>query len=328
MVFAGFADRIPANEVSMPAQEKTTARVLAQGVAPFAPLVLALTMGHLAATAPSGEAVAEMEVPDNVTAVKCVEPIPDFQRCHDKYPTGCSAAGGYDPYLNFLKNVLPQGPQTPVKYLTKADYDALNQGTPSGLGKTNHADFKDDFEKLGEGKIYGVIGYLYYSQPGGQESSNCGLTKTDAEATDLDYHIGIGFDPALAQKAAQAGGRPDSALKKELEQNSVIVEMTPHYRDQFERDKWTLEALKKAVGRQVGVTGQLLVDSEHNTAGDNCALASTTAGSHCWRYSIWELHPVTSFMVCNATSNSCAPNSAEWVDLGQWGEAAVASNTR
>jgi hypothetical protein len=311
----------------MTPRKTKTAKVLAQGAAPFAPLALALVMGHLPATAPSGAALKEMAVPDNVTAVRCEDNIANYEECHSKYPTGCSPTAGYDSYLNYLKNLVPQGPQQPVKYLAKDDYDALNKDTPSGLSKANHADFKDQLQKLGEGQTYGVVGYLYYSQPGGQESSNCELPKSDPEATDIDYHIGIGFDPALAQQAAEAKGKPDTALKKELQQNSVIVEMTPQYRGlPALQGQWTLEALKKGLGRQVAVIGQLLIDNEHNIASDNCALAITIAGSHCWRYSIWELHPVTGFKVCASESNSCTADSANWVDLGGLGGAASASS--
>jgi hypothetical protein len=57
------------------------------------------------------------------------------------------------------------------------------------------------------------------------------------------------------------------------------------------------------VGRQVKVVGQLLVDNEHNRDSDNCARSGADK-TKCWRASIWELHPVTNFLVCS--TDSCA----------------------
>src|SRR6266567_9121004 len=109
-------------------RKKTTGKAFATGVAPFAPLALALVMGHLPSTAPP---VEETIVPDNVTAVKCEDNIANYEECHNKYPTGCSPTARYDPYLNYLKNLVPEGPQNPVKYLGKPDFDTLNKDTPS-----------------------------------------------------------------------------------------------------------------------------------------------------------------------------------------------------
>jgi hypothetical protein len=92
----------------------------------------------------------------------------------------------------------------------------------------------------------------------------------------------------------------------------VIVEMTPHYRFQFDPDAWTLANLHPALGHKVRIVGQLLVDSEHNKPADNCALANKTA--KCWRYSIWELHPVTSFEYC--ADDSCTEAIGNWIPIG------------
>jgi len=258
--------------------------------------------------------------------VQCDEVL-DFQDCHSRFPTGCSQAGGYDADLNFLKNLLlppTSATSAQVKFLGQQDYQNLEANLPDGLSRGNHADFKDALAGLGEGQSFGLIGFLYYAKPSGVESSNCQLPDNDPpEGTNVDYHIGIGFDPNLAQQAASF---PDTNtvpkdLLKTLEQNSVIVEMTPHSRFSFEAGIWTIENVRTAVGKQVRVVGQLLVDNEHFSSSQDCAKGGAAS---CWRLSVWELHPVTQFQVCNAAS--CAPDDANWVELNAFGGNGTASN--
>jgi hypothetical protein len=279
----------------------------------------------LAANVPSGEPSR-----DNAVAVQC-DDVLDFQDCHSRFPTGCSQAAGYDADLNFLKDLLipPTSTTTAqVKFLGQQDYQNLEANTPDGLSRGNHADFKDALSGLGEGQSFGLVGFLYYAKPSGVESSNCQLADTDPpEGTNVDYHIGIGFDPSLAQ---QASSFPDTdtvpkALLKTLEQNSVIVEMTPHSRFNFEAGIWTIENVRKAVGKQVRVVGQLLVDNEHFSPSQDCAKAAAAKDQRsCWRLSVWELHPVTQFQVCNAAS--CASDDANWVELNALGGGGTTSN--
>lgn len=180
-----------------------------------------------------------------------------------------------------------------------------------------------------------MIGFLYYFQPTSAESSNCELTgpADDPDKGNVDYHIGIGFDSATAEglrgdqapvhsaaNAKKSSGKTSSGKgASKLQQTSVIVEMTPHYRFQFEHNIWTVENLNKALGHQVRVVGQLLIDSEHNMPSQNCATAKTTAQKQsCWRASVWELHPVERFQVCVKDTNDCASDdAANWVELDQ-----------
>jgi hypothetical protein len=227
----------------------------------------------------------------------CADGIRDVRDCHSNYPTGCSAAARYDAYLNYLKN-LPPRPPPEANFLDQQAFEKLNALTPIALGRgNNHSDFKDELTKLGEGSQYGVVGYLYYYQSAGAESSNCELTGVD----NVDFQIGVGFAPA-----------PEGASRNELQQKSIVVEMTPHYRAQFHPNDWTLTSLGTALGHKVRIVGQLLADSEHNKPSDNCALADKT--THCWRYSIWELHPVTSLEYC--ADDSCSETSGNWIPLG------------
>lgn len=322
----------------MPPRKSSSGRTFARYVAPFAPLALAIGMTSGGPSQPETEPaepapveVSAQGIPTGITAAKCDE-ILDEQDCHSRFPTGCSAAAGYDPYLNYWKDQLIPAPgPTPVKYLTKEDYHKLDANIPPGLTRNNQSDFQSELRKMGEGDSYGVIGYLYYAIHSGAESSNCGLTgpPNDAAYGNVDYHIGIGFEPLPADSPAAASSgagststrgkkskssRSSGSNANSLQQNSVIVEMTPHMRFQYENDIWTLDNLKKVVGRQVKVVGQLIIDNEHNLPSQNCATATSASQKQtCWRASVWELHPVTSFQVC--PNNSCTAESPDWMEL-------------
>ncbi|HYL77153.1 MAG TPA: hypothetical protein VEU96_23255 [Bryobacteraceae bacterium] len=283
----------------------------ALGAMGAAPLGLALVLG---AVIPSGGLKPVTNDPN--AAVQCESSIEGYTQCHASYPTGCSPTGNYDAYLNTLKNQHPARNSTAVKFFTSmADYHDLESRTPGTLAKSNHFSLKDDLAKMGEGQEYGVIGYLYYAKQENAESSNCELTAPE----DTDYHIGIGFD---AKVAAAAGSKsaPSASDKLAMKEDAVVVEMTPQYRADL-APEWTLDALKKVLGKQVRVVGQLMADNEHNVPKDNCGLAGH--GPTCWRASIWELHPVTSFQWCNAAD--CSKDPSAWVDLGQEPKAAASA---
>jgi hypothetical protein len=246
-----------------------------------------------------------------VEAVACGEGIEDFRACHTAYPTGCSSSGNYDPYLNLMKNQLSWATTQPEGFFTTLqEYQDLEAKLPDDLGKSNHGDNLAALANLGEGKIHGVIGYLYDIKVEGKESSNCQLEGgTDNE--NVDYHIFIGFDGDLAKKIQDK--KPLTAEEhKAVTQQSVIVEMTPQYRDQ-NHPEWTAEAVAAQKGKQVKVIGQLMVDNEHYVSGQDCGRKDHTA--NCWRASVWELHPVTDFQVCN--SGTCTQTSAGWSPIGQ-----------
>jgi len=306
----------------MAASKSKTGRTFARHVAPFAPLALALGMNAVPSnnTATPAESPSAVVNGENVQAVQCEENITDSQACHQDYPTGCSAAGKYDAYLNYLKNLLP-GTDMGVNYLDQTAFDNLNSNTPADLGKNNnHLTYKDQLAEMGEGKQFGIVGYLYYFEHTGAESSNCELTGPAPDYGNVDFHIGIGFDQSLT---SEVNTKDPSKPPKQLEQQAVIVEMTPHYRAQFHSNDWTLGSLKPALGHKVRIIGQLLVDSEHNKPADNCALANKTA--RCWRYSIWELHPVTSFEYC--ADDSCTEATSNWIPIGGGSTASAAAGS-
>jgi hypothetical protein len=257
-----------------------------------------------------------------VEVESCEEEVDNFEDCHDNHLTGCSLSDNpkYDAYLNYLKNQSPSPTLHPVRFLTKNDFTNLEGQTPDTLKKGNHALHATELAGLGEGNIYGLIGYLYYAVDTGKKSEgtkgetcNCQLIHTE----NSDFHLGIGFDAAVAKKIRDG----ETVPKKDLEQTGIVVEMTPHYRA-IHHTKWTFPLVQGLAGKQVKVIGQLLIDNEHRLAKDNCADPNADENK-CWRASIWELHPVIQFYVCKTTS-PCSPNSANWEKIDICHEESVA----
>ncbi len=241
-------------------------------------------------------------------AVELCDPdVISFRVCHLNYPAGCTHRGSYDAYLNYLKNQAPPPDSAITRTLTVSDFRTLEKNLPGTLRRGNHGPHADDLANLGEGNIAAVIGYLYYSEVTGRETTNCQLTGPN----DVDYHIGIGFD---AVAAATLRGHPATgrSIPVPLQQSSIVVEMTPHYRAQY-HPKWTNPLVQRYVGRQVKVVGQMLVDNEHLVTKDDCAFPGANMHS-CWRASVWELHPVIQFFICTAAV-ACDAQSANWVRI-------------
>ena len=239
-----------------------------------------------------------------------------LQVCHDKFPDGCSAAAkpSYDAYLDFLKDQDPGPTAASTKDLSATDFPALESKLPKALGSTNHATFANQFANLGEGNIYTVIAYLYFAEdtskgtatvPSNSETANCKLRA----ANTFDYHLGLGFDPALA-KSAQTHPKPGGPAFTALEKHSVVAEMTPYTR----HPKWTFARVSALQGQQVKVVGQLMVDNIHFNNKDDCHFSP--APPKCWRSTVWEIHPITQFYVCKASGGCTASSPAsDWTNL-------------
>ena len=134
------------------------------------------------------------------------------------------------------------------------------------------------------------MGYLVGTpHPNTGESVNCNLRG----AANNDFHIPISNDP----------GNTDF--------QGIVVEMIPQNRP----DEWSLANLTTVETNQqlVMVTGQLFYDNLHHVNGD----ANSPKGGQPHRFALWEVHPLTQFMVCTKPDNSCDPNQAEdWIALG------------
>ena len=240
-----------------------------------------------------------------------------LQLCHDKFPDGCSASAhpSYDAYLDFLKDQDPGPTLASTKDLTATDFPGLESKLPRTLRSTNHTTLATRFANLGEGNIHTVIAYLYFAEdtskgtatvPSNSETSNCKLTAPNT----FDYHLGLGFDPALAASARSTHPKPGDAAFTALEKHSVVAEMTPYTR----HAKWTFDRVNALQGQQVKVVGQLMVDNIHFNKNDDCHFSPARAS--CWRSTVWEIHPVTQFYVCKA-SGGCTVSSpaSDWTNL-------------
>jgi len=301
----------------MPRARASSRGTFSRRVAPFIPVGLALLMQN--AVLPAKPGAAATTAAHNTLDVAVCQDIQDFNDCHSQYPTGCTLSGKYDTYLNLLKNEITfPASSAPVTFFTDGGQltalDKQVQALPTKLANGNHADLKDQLAGMGEGQMHGALGFLYSVTPenkGTGETSNCKLHDRE---TDVDFHIGIGFDDKLAARirdAANGGKKLTLAEKASLKHTTFIVEMTPHYRARF-HPGWTSDSLKQVIGRRVKVVGQLMADNDHNVSSQNCALPGST--QDCWRATIWELHPVTQFQVCHS-GNACDLTSTDWKDL-------------
>lgn len=253
----------------------------------------------------------------NQHAASCDPSSLDTTSCHDQFPTGCTDAAkpNYDAYLNFLKNQTPGVDIAPSMQLSGDDFLQLESQIPPVLRSRNHARFAVPLADLGEGNIVSVIGYLYFVENTGKgsggrpafgETCNCKLQLPDS----YDYHLGIGFDPTLAQQILADHRQPDTHNPGDMEQTSVVAEMTPHTRDQ----SWTFDRVNAQQGKRVKILGQLMLDNVHFNAHDDCNFTNSDMG--CWRATVWEVHPVTQFFVCNLDGgcDQSSPDTA-WTKL-------------
>ena len=285
--------------------------------------LLAQDRAHQLASQAAQQKAASCPKPNNLT----------LQKCHAQFPDGCSASAPahYDAYLDFLKDQDPDPSLAPTKVLTAAsDFQKLESQLPvgskakgkakakKGLTSSNHATFAKQFADLGEGNIYSVIAYLYFVEDTGKgtscqggvaETANCKITAPDS----ADYHIGLGFNSTLANTVRTTHPQPCTPGFSALEKDSFVAEMTPFPRHS-RHPKWSNASVSAHLGEQVKVVGQLMVDNDHFQTKDDCALPG--AATNCWRSTVWEIHPISKFYVCNLSSgcDASSPDSA-WTDL-------------
>ena len=252
------------------------------------------------------------------TAAHC-DNVQTLADCHPAMPTGCTSATHprYDPYLNFLKNQQVDRTLAPEKVLGEDDFINLEDSIPSGMDRSHHAQFANDLAGsltgIREGNIYAVIGFLYFAENTATssrhrgESCNCQLKTNNS----FDFHLGIGFDAALAQQIRAHPPTHDPTSPGDPERTSIVAEMTPHTRDA----KWTFARVSRQRGKKVKVIGQIMLDNYHANASDDCAFQEDPPAS-CWRASVWEVHPVTQFLVCKP-GKTCDPDSpvSDWAKL-------------
>jgi hypothetical protein len=145
---------------------------------------------------------------------------------------------------------------------------------------------------LGEGSLRTLEGFIMVARQEGAESVNCG-TAVPNDTAFHDIHISI-----VATE--------DDTHGDECE--AVVAEMIPHHRPGV----WTQKAVQKvAVAHaRVRVTGQLFFDSSHTPCQDGNDVAGDPR-----RSSLWEIHPIYKFDVCDA--DDCTP-AENWRPLDEW----------
>jgi uncharacterized protein YgiM (DUF1202 family) len=210
---------------------------------------------------------------------------------------GCSPADSPHGLLNQLKRTVPTG--TSAAMLTFDDFAALQQQADSLVGEDKELTAEDRAQlrnltvangQVSEGDVVSLVGYLVGTpHPNTGESVNCNL---HGEPNN-DYHIPISNDPA------------------NTDFQGIVVEMIPQSR----LDNWNLANLTQTESNQqlVMVTGALFYDNLHNVNAD----PNNPKGGQPHRFALWEIHPITQFVVCSKPDNTCDPaQSGDWGPLG------------
>lgn len=229
------------------------------------------------------------------------QPCADSLEPNECPPEGCATSPQQSDLalLNETKRHLPSTAGTP-KQLTFQRLNSLQQKAEQKLGAASgqlDAEARQELKHLsvsgvsfGEGDYVELSGYLTGGPnrpgPSGKESVNC-----RRPSPDVDFHI------------------PVAPAAHDLEFHSVVVEMIPQGRP----DAWTVAKLQflRDQGTLVRFRGQLLYDNMHQPNGDP---ANPIQGQP-KRFSLWEIHPVTSCEVCRNGATCDQALDADWILL-------------
>ncbi len=225
-------------------------------------------------------------------------------------PNGCAPEGSGHAVLNELKRTIPE--EASPTGLTFDDFRMLQSEAanifppkkgleipPADRRKLHDLNFSRG--TVSEGDLVQVAGFIVADpHPNSGESVNCGLHGVPNN----DFHIPLGAAPPP----------PDSSS---AEFQGIVVEMIPQDRN----PGWTLTKLAdiQAKDLKVRVMGQLLYDNIHVVNDD----PAHVIGGQPKRMSLWEIHPITQFLVCTKPGNACDPaKQGEWTLLEDYPEPA------
>lgn len=258
-------------------------------------LPLAISLAASFATQPGAPMLRE-EAAAEARSGPCSDLLAD---CPD---TGCADPKTEPEHAlaNSIKRRMPAG--TAPKVLTLDDFQSLQSQAKKKLGLKPDEGEKMELDEAGraklrnlsspggkvsEGDLVRVAGFLVgIPHPNKKESVNCSLTRQ----ANNDFHIPLASDP------------------DEDETDGIVVEMIPQDRP----EAWTLKALKRAEQerRMVLIDGQLFYDNLHNVNTEGKDNGDPK------RFSLFEVHPITKFMVCTAEGGACDPNNPDqWKPL-------------
>jgi hypothetical protein len=226
------------------------------------------------------------------SAQPCVSPQ-TLNACTTTKPTGCSAPGSAHGLVNQLKRTVP--PQGTPTMLT---FDAFSQLQSAAVElvdesveippaeRTKIKSIETTEGTVGEGSRVRLVAFLSDGSPHANsgESVNCNL-KTEANN---DIHISV------------------TEAKNASEFEGIVVEMIPQDRP----SNWTSSDVETLRGKVLLIEGGLFYDNLHFANGD----ANNPIPNQPKRFSLWEIHPVTSVRVCkDATVGQCDPDRAsDW----------------
>ena len=211
---------------------------------------------------------------------------------------GCAVNNTPGAILNTLKQHVPTG--DPVVTLSFDDFAFLQQQADVLVGQLKDLDADEratlmDLDviegKVSEGDKVKLIAYLTQESSGPHanssgESVNCKLKGSDSN----DFHIPVSEDAAYS------------------EFDAIVIEMIPQRRPA----SWTTAELRKVQreGWPVWIEGGLFYDNIHvvNSDPDNVLHGQPK------RFSLWEIHPVTKFLVCRQEECDTTDESA-WSPL-------------
>ena len=239
--------------------------------------------------------VAEADLSDIALegqAQPCVSPA-TLNACTTQKPTGCAAADSAHGLVNQLKRNIPaEGTPTTLTFdafsqLQTAAVDLVDQSVkipPAERDKIKSIETTEG--TVGEGSRVRLVAFLSEGTPHANtgESVNCNLKKEPNN----DIHISV------------------TEAKNGSEFEGIVVEMIPQDRP----ENWTTSGVAALRGKVLLIEGALFYDNLHFANGD----ANNPIGGQPPRFSLWEIHPITSLKVCKKTTVSqCDPNRAsDW----------------
>lgn len=216
----------------------------------------------------------------------------EFASLDDCPENGCSSKDSHHGQLNIAKHGIPVGD---VRRLTFQTFEALQRAAGDEVGegakiedRATIRDLKVGDRRLGEGQHVAIAGYIVghaHANSSG-EGVNCKL-KTQANN---DFHLNLASDPDLS------------------EFESIVVEMIPRNRN----PEWTVPKLKRVAEarRRVLAVGHLFYDNLHRVNKNS----RRNIGGQPKRFSLWEIHPVTEFYVCEK-ARCDADDTDDWTRL-------------
>jgi hypothetical protein len=185
-------------------------------------------------------------------------------------PKGDAGNGHGDPDLNFLKNRDDQADNW-----IKVDFDAvLTLPFPEAVGKHDRTTWTPEdraaVQKF-EGLPISVVCFFGWAKDEKEESCNC----HQHDKSMFDIHTWLLKEPAEID-GSQA---PDRS-------QAVVAEVTPRLK--AEHPKWTQNLIRQLArdGKQVRLSGWLLLDQEHPEQ------ITGTASQDPTRATLWEIHPI------------------------------------